>query len=78
MNIIQFPSARVIEVNKYILQTTPGFVAQHDQGKLEGALGRIDTAIAYQGLDDVFLLQPNTRRQLGLLTPFQTRINALD
>ena len=51
MDIIQFPPQRVVEINQYILATSKGYVAVHDQGKLEGALGRIDNAICYQGLD---------------------------
>ena len=54
MDIICFPFARVIEINNMILATEPGYKGSVDIGKLQGALGRIDNAIAYQGLDDVF------------------------
>jgi death-on-curing protein len=54
MNIIQFPSSRVIEINQYILHTGKGLKGGADHAKLEGALSRIDNAIAYNGLDDVF------------------------
>jgi death-on-curing protein len=54
MNIIQFPSSRVIEINQYILNTGKGLKGGADQAKLEGALARIDNAIAYNALDDVF------------------------
>ena len=70
MNIIQFPPSRVIEINKYILATTPGFVAEHDQGKLEGALGWIDNAISYQGLDDVFLIAAKYAAAIGVAHAF--------
>jgi death-on-curing protein len=54
MQLIHFPAARVIEINAFILSTEPGSKGAPDKGKLEGALARIDNAILYQGLDDVF------------------------
>lgn len=54
MNLIHFPAARVIEINAFILSTEPGNKGAPDKGKLEGALARIDNAISYEGLDDVF------------------------
>jgi death-on-curing protein len=54
MHIIQFPFERVIEINVYILQTGAGMKGLVDVDKLCGALGRIDNAILYSGLDDVF------------------------
>ncbi|EPJ47589.1 MAG: death on curing protein [Osedax symbiont Rs1] len=54
MNIIQFPAPRVIEINTFILATGKGLQGGIDIAKLEGALGRIDNAIVYSGLDDVF------------------------
>ncbi len=54
MDIILVPFERVIEVNTYILHTEPGHKGPVDIGKLQGALGRIETAIYYKGLDDVF------------------------
>ncbi len=54
MQLIHFPTARVIEINAFILSTEPGSKGAPDKGKLEGALARIDNAILYQGLDDVF------------------------
>ena len=54
MNIIAFPKERVLEINYIILQTEPGMRGEIDVKKLEGALGRIDNAICYEGLDDVF------------------------
>jgi death on curing protein len=54
MEIICFPFERVIEINTLILETEPGMKGQVDVSKLQGALGRIDNAIVYDGLDDVF------------------------
>jgi death-on-curing protein len=54
MNIICFPFERVIEINAFILATEKGMKGAADIGKLQGALGRVDNAIAYEGLDDVF------------------------
>ena len=55
MDIIQFPPARVLEINHYILGASPGHQGPASIALLEGALGRIDNAIAYNGLNDVFL-----------------------
>ncbi len=44
----------MIEINAYILSTEKGMKRQADIGKLQGALARIDNAIAYEGLDDIF------------------------
>lgn len=54
MNIICFPFERVIEINVLILSTEPGMKGAADVSKLQGALGRVDNAIVYEGLDDVF------------------------
>jgi death-on-curing protein len=54
MELIFFPFERVIEINAYILKSEPGMKGSVDLAKLQGALGRIDNAIAYSGLDDVF------------------------
>lgn len=54
MDIICFPFERVIEINAYILSTEKGMKGQADIAKLQGALSRIDNAILYSGLDDVF------------------------
>lgn len=54
MNLVQFPFERVIQINTIILSTGKGMKGTADLGKLQGALSRIDTAIHYQGLDDVF------------------------
>lgn len=54
MEIICFPFERVIEINAFILTTEPGMKGSVDVPKLQGALSRIDNAIVYEGLDDVF------------------------
>ncbi|EJL6303912.1 type II toxin-antitoxin system death-on-curing family toxin [Vibrio cholerae] len=54
MDIICFPFERVIEINAFILKTELGMKGAVDIPKLQGALGRIDNAIVYEGLDDVF------------------------
>ncbi|MCD6679008.1 type II toxin-antitoxin system death-on-curing family toxin [Vibrio cholerae] len=54
MDIICFPFERVIEINAFILKTEPEMKGAVDIPKLQGALGRIDNAIVYEGLDDVF------------------------
>lgn len=54
MNIICFPFERVIEINAFILSTEPGMKGTVDVSKLQGALSRIDNAIVYEGLDDIF------------------------
>lgn len=54
MNIICFPFERVIEINTFILATEKGMKGAADVGKLQGALARVDNAIVYEGLDDVF------------------------
>ncbi|EKO3771230.1 type II toxin-antitoxin system death-on-curing family toxin [Vibrio metschnikovii] len=54
MDIICFPFERVIEINAFILKTEPRMKGAVDIPKLQGALGRIDNAIVYEGLDDVF------------------------
>ncbi|EJL6763109.1 type II toxin-antitoxin system death-on-curing family toxin [Vibrio cholerae] len=54
MDIICFPFERVIEINAFILKKEPGMKGAVDIPKLQGALGRIDNAIVYEGLDDVF------------------------
>lgn len=54
MDIIRFPFERVVEVNAFILENEPGLKGTADIAKLQGALGRIDHAIVYSRLDDVF------------------------
>ena len=54
MELIFFPFERVIEINTFILEHEPGMKGTIDLKKLQGALGRIDNAIAYDGLNDVF------------------------
>ena len=54
MSIICFPFERVVEINAFILETERGMKGAADIGKLQGALSRIDNAIVYEGLDDIF------------------------
>ena len=54
MDIICFPFERVIEINALILESEPGMKGSVDIPKLQGALSRVDHAILYSGLDDVF------------------------
>lgn len=54
MDIICFPYERVVEINTLILSTEPGMKGKIDIPRLQGALARIDNAITYNGLDDVF------------------------
>lgn len=54
MDLVFFPFERVVEINTFILANEPGMQGTIDLPKLQGALSRIDTAIHYSGLDDVF------------------------
>jgi len=54
MSNICFPFERVVEINAFILETERGMKGAVDIGKLQGALSRIDNAIVYEGLDDIF------------------------
>lgn len=54
MDLIKFPFERVVEINTFILENEPGMKGPVDLAKLQDALGRIDNAIVYAGLDDVF------------------------
>lgn len=54
MELILFPFERVVQINVFILENEPGMKGSVDLKKLQGALGRIDNAIAYEGLEDVF------------------------
>lgn len=54
MDTIWFPYERVIEINTIILSTEPGYKGQVDIAKLQWTLGRVDNAIVYQGLCDIF------------------------
>ena len=54
MQLIRFPLERVVDINEQILNTEAGFKGAPDLGKLQGALSRIDNAIWYEDLEDVF------------------------
>jgi prophage maintenance system killer protein len=60
MEWIFFPFERVIEINTQILTTEPGMKGPVNLPLLQGALARIDNAIAYNGLDDVFEIAAST------------------
>lgn len=70
MDIIQFPVQRVIEINAFILTSSPGLKGCADKGKLEGALGRIDYAIIYNGLDDIFEIAAKYAASIGFSHAF--------
>jgi death-on-curing protein len=88
MDIICFPFERVIEINAFILSTEKGMKGAADIAKLQGALARVDHAIVYQDLDDVFEIAakyaasiavahalPDANKPTGLavsITPFQS------
>ncbi|WP_434929949.1 type II toxin-antitoxin system death-on-curing family toxin [Shewanella sp. HL-SH4] len=84
MDIICFPYERVVEINTYILETEPGMKGSIDLSKLQGALSRIDNAIVYNGLDDVFEIAakytasiaishalPDANKRTGLAVAFE-------
>ncbi|MGP7733608.1 type II toxin-antitoxin system death-on-curing family toxin [Oceanimonas smirnovii] len=70
MSLLHFSTQRVLEINTYILRTSPGFRGGVDVGKLEGALGRIDNAMLYNGLDDVFLIAAKYAASIGVAHAF--------
>lgn len=49
----------VVQINAFILENEPGMKGSIDLKKLQWALGRIDNAIVYEGLDDVFEIAAN-------------------
>lgn len=69
-DIIQFSPARVVEINLQILSVSPGHRGRIDLSLLEGALGRIDNAILYDGLDDVFLIAAKYAMAIGTAHAF--------
>lgn len=84
MDIICFPFERVVEINTFILETEPGMKGTIDLSKLQGALSRIDNAIVYSGLDDVFEIAakytasiaishalPDANKRTGLAVAFE-------
>ena len=66
MELIFFPFERVIEINAYILENEPGMKGAADINKLQGALGRIDNAIVYLGLNDVFEIAAKSASSIAL------------
>ena len=84
MDIICFPYERVVEINTFILETEPGMKGIIDLSKLQGALSRIDNAIVYSGLDDIFEIAakytasiaishalPDANKRTGLAVAFE-------
>ncbi|MEL0659499.1 type II toxin-antitoxin system death-on-curing family toxin [Psychromonas arctica] len=84
MEIICFPYERVVEINTFILATEPGMKGSIDLSKLQGALSRIDNAIVYEQLDDVFEIAakytasiavshalPDANKRTGLAVAFE-------
>ena len=84
MDIICFPYERIVEINTFILETEPGMKGSIDLSKLQGALSRIDNAIVYDGLDDIFEIAakytasiaishalPDANKRTGLAVAFE-------
>ena len=65
-----FPASRVVEINNFILTTGKGLQGGIDIAKLEGALGRIDNAIMYSGLDDIFDIAAKYAVAIGMSHSF--------
>ena len=70
MGIIQFPVQRVVEINSQILEISQGLKGSADLAKVEGALGRIDNAIVYAGLDDIFEIAAKYAAAIGIAHGF--------
>jgi death-on-curing protein len=54
MNIMLLPFERVVDINAHILSRESGMKGSIDLNKLCGALARLDNAILYEDLDDLF------------------------
>lgn len=54
MKVMLLPFERVMEINAHILLREPGMKGIVDLNKLCGALARLDNAILYEQLDDLF------------------------
>jgi death on curing protein len=66
MELILFPFERVVEINAHILSREPGMKGSIDLNKLRGALGRIDNAILYENLDDVFEISAKYAKSIAV------------
>ena len=66
MDAILFPFERVVEINAHILANEPGMKGSVDINKLRGALSRIDNAIHYEGLDDVFEISAKYAKSIAV------------
>lgn len=54
MKVMLLPFERVMDINAHILFREPGMKGIVDLNKLCGALARLDNAILYEDLDDLF------------------------
>lgn len=66
MDLMLFPFERVVEINAHILSREPGMRGSIDLNKLRGALGRIDNAILYEQLDDVFEIAAKYAKSIAI------------
>lgn len=66
MELILFPFERVVEINAHILSREPGMKGSIELNKLRGALGRIDNAILYENLDDVFEISAKYAKSIAV------------
>lgn len=66
MDLILFPFERVVEINAHILSREPGMRGSIDLNKLCGALARIDNAILYEQLDDVFEISAKYAKSIAV------------
>ncbi|OYW95595.1 MAG: death-on-curing protein [Alishewanella sp. 32-51-5] len=66
MDLMLFPFERVVEINAHILSREPGMRGSIDLNKLRGALGRIDNAILYEQLDDIFEIAAKYAKSIAI------------
>ncbi len=66
MDVILFPFERVVEINAHILSREQGMKGSIDLNKLCGALARIDNAILYEQLDDVFEISAKYAKSIAV------------
>ncbi|MDD4865515.1 MAG: type II toxin-antitoxin system death-on-curing family toxin [Alishewanella agri] len=66
MELMLFPFERVVEINAHILSREPGMRGSIDLNKLRGALGRIDNAILYEQLDDIFEIAAKYAKSIAI------------
>lgn len=66
MDVILFPFERVVEINAHILSREQGMKGSIDLNKLCWALARIDNAILYEQLDDVFEISAKYAKSIAV------------